>query len=197
MQEPPARHDGTAGALQSAEPSRSSRSVKGRLLHEATRFGLMFVYLWLVFGLFVLFERIIRGQMGLGFQAQGFALINALVLAKVMLIAEDLNVDRGTRGRPIAISALGEAALFAVVFIGFHILERLAVGLLHGSTLAGSVPAIGGGGFAGLATVAAILFIVLIPYFAFRDIARALAPGQMRRLLLARPVATGIIAASR
>ena len=89
------------------------------------RFGLMFVYLWVVFGLFVLHERIIRGQMGLGFQAQGFALINALVLAKVMLVAEDLRLDRGLRGQPLAYAAAGEAALFAIVFIVFHVLERL------------------------------------------------------------------------
>jgi hypothetical protein len=157
-------------------------------MHEATRFGLMFVYLWLVFGLFVLFERIIRGQMGLGYQSQGFALINALVLAKVMLVAEDLHLGHGMRRQPLACAALGEAALFAIVFIIFHILESLAAGLLHGSTLAAGVPAFGGGGLAGLVTVATIMFVVLIPYFAFRDIGRVLGQGELRRLLFSSPV---------
>jgi len=160
-------------------------------VHEVTRFGLMFFYLWLVFGLFVLFERIIRGQMGLGYQPQGFALINALVLAKVMLVAEDLRLDRTLRGQPPACAAVGEALLFAVVFIVFHLLERLAVGLLRGSTVERSVPAFGQGGFAGLVTVAAIMFVMLVPYFAFRDIGRALGPGELRRLLFSRPVSAG------
>ena len=82
--------------------------------------------------------------MGLGYQPQGFALINALVLAKVMLVAEDLKLDRGMRAQPIAVAALAEAFLFAIVFIVFHVLESLVVGLLHGSTLAGSIPAFGG-----------------------------------------------------
>ena len=60
---------------------------------------------------------------------QGFALINAAVLAKV--IAEDLNLDRGLRGQPLAYAAAGEPALFAVVFIAFHILEKLPWG--HGT----------------------------------------------------------------
>ena len=162
------------------------RTAREKLVREATRFGLMFVYLWLVFSLFVLHEWIIRGKMGLAYQAQGFAVINALVLAKVMLVAEDLNVGRGLRGQPIAVTAVGEAALFAVVFMVFHVLEALAVGMLHGSTLARSVPHIGGGGFAGLAIVATIMFVMLIPYFAFRDIARALGPAALRELMFSR-----------
>ncbi len=192
MQETPAERDAATEAHPSARATESSsRSMKDRLLHEATRFGLMFVYLWLVFVLFVLFERIIRGQMGLGYQSQGFALINAFVLAKVMLVAEDLKLDRGTRAQPIAVAALAEAFLFAIVFIVFHVLESLVVGLLHGSTLAGSVPVFGGGGFAGLVTVAAIMFVVLIPYFAFRDIGRALGPGELDKLLFSRPASAG------
>jgi hypothetical protein len=186
MQKPSTVRDGVAGAPPSAGAFGSSRNVKDRLVREAVRFGLMFVYLWVMFSLFVLYERIIRGQMGLGFQAQGFALINALVLAKVMLVAEDLNLDRGMHGRPLVYSVVGEAALFAIVFIAFHVFEWLALGLLHNSTLAGSVPAIGGGGFAALVTAAEFMFVVLIPYFAFREIGRALGPRELRRLLFSR-----------
>jgi hypothetical protein len=92
------------------------------------------------------------------------------------------------RRQPLACAALGEAALSAIVFIIFHILESLAAGLLHGSTLAAGVPAFGGGGLAGLVTVATIMFVVLIPYFAFRDIGRVLGQGELRRLLFSSPV---------
>ena len=195
MQEFTARREAAAATNPLAGAAEPKRSVKQRLMHEALRLGLMFLYLWVVFGLFVLHERIVRGKLGLGFQAQGFALINAAVLAKVMLVAEDLNLDRGLRGQPLAYAAMGEAALFALLFIAFHVLEHLAVGLWRGSTLAGSVPAIGGGGFAGLATVAAILFVVLIPYFAFRDLGRALGREELRKLLFTRPARGGTVAA--
>jgi len=86
----------------------------------------------------------------------------------------------------------GEAALFAIVFIVFHVLERLAVGLWHGSTLTDSVPpAIGGGGFAGLISVAAIMFVMLIPYFAFRDLGRALGHEELRKMLFSSRNARG------
>jgi len=125
MQKGSTTRDAATGARTATGATEPRRSTRDRLVHEVVRFGLMFVYLWVVFGLFVLHERIIRGQMGLGFQAQGFVLINALVLAKVMLVAEDLRLDRGLRGQPLAYAAAGEAVLFAIVFIVFHVLERL------------------------------------------------------------------------
>ena len=169
----------------------SKPSWKHRLAHEVARFGLMFLYLWVVFVLFVLLEKTIRGQVGLDYQAQGFALINALVLAKVMLIAEDLELGHRTRAHPIAVAVLVNAALFMVVFIAFHVLESLIAGALHGASLAASVPAFGSGGFAGLVTVAAIMFIMLLPYFAIRDIGEALGPGVLRKLFFARPSGAG------
>jgi hypothetical protein len=91
------------------------------------------------------------------------------------------------RRQPLAYAALGEASLFAIVFIVFHVLEALVMGMLHGLSLADSVPTFGAGGFAGLVTVAAIMFAVLIPYFGFLDIGRALGPQELRKLLFSRP----------
>jgi hypothetical protein len=166
------------------------RTVKGRLAHETTRFFLMFVYLWVQFGLFALHESIILGKMGRAYHVQGFAVINALVLAKVMLVAEDLNLGGWMRRQPLVYAILGEAVLFAIVFLAFHILEKLVFGLLQGSSLAESIPMIGGGGFAGLLTVAASLFVALIPYFALRGIGRALGWGELRALLFTRRAET-------
>lgn len=76
-------------------------NLKARALDEGTRFMVMFLYLWVLFGLFVLNERIILGQRGIDFSPHGFALLNALVLAKVMLVTEDLNLGRWMRRRPL------------------------------------------------------------------------------------------------
>jgi hypothetical protein len=49
MQNPPVRHDATTvRAYRPTQPDHSA--VKDKLVRKATRFGLMFVYLWLVFG---------------------------------------------------------------------------------------------------------------------------------------------------
>jgi hypothetical protein len=73
------------------------------------------------------------------------------------------------------------------LFICFHIAEEVVIGLVHGQSLAASVPAIGGGGVAGLVCVAVIVFIALIPFFGFRDLSRALGSERMRTLLFGAP----------
>jgi hypothetical protein len=172
------------------------RNMTEKLVHEITRFSWMFLYLWLQFGLFALHENIIRAETGLDYHMQGFAIVNALVLAKVMLIAEDLKLDQWLRGRPLAYAILGEAFLFAIVFIVFHVLEKIVVGLVSGSSLARSVPAIGGGGFAGVMIVGATFFVTLIPYFAFRDIGNVLGWAEMRALLFTRRPTAGVAGVS-
>jgi len=172
----PAVGDGPPGATR-------AQRIKERAREEFRRFVLLFVYLWLMFGLFALNERVILQQQGINFVAQGFALINALVMAKVMLVAEDLNLGRWLERRPRIYRILHDALLMTVLFIVFHILERMLVGTIHGEAAAASIPAIGGGGIGGLVCVSLILFISLIPRFAFWSISQALGPGQMRQLL--------------
>lgn len=160
-----------------------ARHLKAQAVNEMRRFMVLFVYLWILFGLFVLNERIILRQQGIGFSAQGFAVINAFVLAKVMLVAESLNLGRWLDKRPLIYPILHDSILFTVLFIIFHVIERVVVGLFSGATIAKSIPAIGGGGVVGLICVAVICFFGLIPFFAFRNIDRALGSGFMHELL--------------
>lgn len=159
------------------------RRLKERATEEMRRFVVLFLYLWLLFGMFVLNERIILKQHGIDFAAQGFAVFNALVLAKVMLVAENLDLGRWLARRPLIYPILHDALLFTLLFILFHVAEKVAIGLIHGQSVRSSVPAIGGGGLAGLLSVAVISFVALIPFFAFRNFSRALGPGRVNALL--------------
>jgi hypothetical protein len=166
------------------------QTFRARAADELRRFFILFVFLWILFGLFVLNERIILRQHGIGFSSQGFAIFNALVLAKIMLIAEDLNLNHWLRRRPLIYSILHYSILLTVLFIVFHVIEQMVVGVLKGETLANSVPAIGGGGFGGLMCLAVILFVTLIPYFGFRNVSRALGSGRLKSLLFGSPMDT-------
>jgi hypothetical protein len=157
--------------------------LRERALEEARRFVVMFFYLWILFGMFVLNERIILDQRGIGFAPHGFALLNALVLAKVMLLTEGLNLGRWLRRRPLIYPILFESLLLTAMFICFHVVEHLVVGLARKETVEQSIPVMGGGGWAGVACVAVILFVALIPFFAFRNVSRELGPGQLHALL--------------
>lgn len=154
---------------------------KGR--EELHRFTVMFLYLWLVFALFLLNEYVALGHQHGHLVLQGFAVINAAVLGKVMLIAEDLKLGRRFEHLPLFWSVLYKSCLFAVVFILFHIVERMAVGLLSGATARASIPKIGGGSWDGIAAVWAAITVSLLPFFALREISRVLGKDVLWNLM--------------
>jgi hypothetical protein len=75
----------------------AASKIAAKAAEEGRRFLVMFVYLWALFSVFVLQEGIVLRKQGMGFTFQGFALINALVLAKVMLVSEGLDLARWLR----------------------------------------------------------------------------------------------------
>jgi len=146
----------------------------------------MFLYLWLLLGLFAVHEAVVLREHSIGYAFHGVALVNALVLAKVMLIAEDLRLGHRLWANPPIVSIVLESLLFAVLFIFVHVLEHVISGLFGGESLSRSIPAIGGGGMKGLACVALILFVALIPFFAFRHLSRLLGDGRIMQIMFGR-----------
>lgn len=154
--------------------SDGTRSLTGKLISEVRQFVIMFLYLWILFGLFLLNQVVTLDQHGMSIVLNGFALLNALVLAKVMMVVEYFDFSRWLSGRPLIYPVVFESLLLALLFIVFHVVERMVMGFLGGESLRASVPLIGGGGFIGLVSVACILLFSLIPFFAFKHLSRVL-----------------------
>jgi hypothetical protein len=178
--------DGVPSPAEKGGPNDHKPGLKDEAIHQLREFLVMFIYLWVLFGLFSLHQSIVLAQEHINYQAQGFAIINALILAKVMLIGEDLHLGGRFRDKPLLYSILYKTFLFSVFLISFHILEEVLVGVIRGKTIAQSFPAFGGGSLQGILAVGAIVFVALIPFFAFREIARVIGPRELRSLLLSR-----------
>lgn len=163
------------------------KTARARILEELRLFFTLFIYLWVLLGLFVLVENIYRREAGEGIVVQGFALLNALILGKVMLIAEHMDVARRLRHRPAIVPILIEALLCTGLFITFHIVERVVMNLFRGTAGEESVLSLGGGGYPGLILVAIILFVSLLPFFAFKNVTRIIGWPRMRHILFGRP----------
>ena len=167
--------------------------LKAKALHEFRRFATMFAYLWVMFFLLQLHQYVILAQRHIPFEQYGVGLINALVLAKVMLVADDLRLGewRGRRRRPLIYPVLLRSTLFAVVFIVFDIIEKMVVGVLHGKAVADSVETFGGGGILGAILVAIIVAIALIPFFGFVELSRLMDPGELAQIFFLRGARSG------
>ncbi len=172
-----------------AQHDSPTRALAGRLMNEVRQFVVMFLYLWILFGLFVLNQVLTLEQHGLSIALSGFAMLNALVLAKVMMIVEYFDFSRWLRGGPLVYPVVFESLLLSVLFIVFHFVERVVMGLLKGEALQQSIPNIAGGGPLGLICIGCILLFSLLPFFAFKHLSRVLGPGYVYGLFFRGPSA--------
>ena len=143
-------------------------SLKEKAISEAKK--VIVGYLWVLFVLFEIHKiTILRGQSSatpLGYRV-GFAFINALILGKIILIAEAFSFGERFKNRPLVYAILFKSAAFSVLLVCFDILEEGIVGAVHHKTITQSMPTLGGGGVEGMLLVALMVFIVLIPFFSF------------------------------
>lgn len=175
---------GAGEAAKAGEPGHQTRSLRARVYEELRKFLIIFSYLWLVFFVFLVHEWAVLASNHIGFRFYGLATLNALVLSKIMLIAEGLRFADGLKEKPLAYPIAFKSIAFSVLLMVSYIVEEIAVGLFHGKSVAESFPQVDGGGFAGVLTVGAILCIALVPFFSFKEIARVIVEAEFRSLML-------------
>jgi hypothetical protein len=143
----------------------------------------IFIYLWVLLSLFSFREALVLNEQSLIYH-QGFALINALALAKIVLVRVFIQVGDNLKNRPLIYPIVFKSAVFAVILTCFHITEETLIGILHGKTLSQSIPNIGGGTLQGILMVGIIMFVVSMPFFAFMELDRAI--GPLRNIIVRR-----------
>ena len=163
----------------------SHGTLKQRVYHEIKEFLVIALYLWVILGLFTLHKAIILGEQHIALVYKGLALINALALAKIMLVARALHLgDRANHG-PLIYPTLVKSALFAVVLASFQILEEAAIGLYRGKSFHESIE-VGGGNWKGILSVTLITCVALIPFFGFTELQRVLGEGKLEQIFFGR-----------
>lgn len=168
----------------------TKRSKKERLLGRFKRAAVTIIYLWMLFSLFELHRWIIFRQQNITSEEAyrlGFAFLNAFVLAKVIVLGEHLPAVERFRHKPLVYAILFKSVLFSAMLICFEILEEVIVGLFHGQTIAQSIPELGGGGVEGILLLGVIMFVVLIPFFAFKELSRVMGEDELRSLMFTTP----------
>ena len=139
-----------------------------------------------MFALFQAHQYVVLARHQIPFTQLGVGLVNALVLAKVMLVADDLRLGEWRGRRPLVYPVLMRSILFAIVFIVFDIIEKMLIGVFHGKAVAESIETHGGGGIPGAILVAIIIAISLVPFFAFVELSRLMDSGELTPIFFTR-----------
>jgi hypothetical protein len=100
-----------------------------------------------------------------------------------MLVAEDLRFAKWFKDRPLIYPILCKAVGFSILFLVFDVVEEVLVGVFKGKTIGERVPTIGGGTPSEVFFVGIILAVALIPFFAFREVGRAIGERKLHSLI--------------
>jgi hypothetical protein len=150
------------------------KTLKQRAYHELKEFLIRFFYLWLFLGMFTVYKSIVLAEQGIQFAAHGAMMINALLLAKFMLMVKHFLLTKQADNAPLIYPTLLKSAIFAVALIVLKILDDAIVGYFHGKSFTESTADLGGGRWQAIAALTLILFVVVIPLTAFGELQRVL-----------------------
>jgi len=173
---------------------KTKRKAKEKAVVEFKRFVVIALYLWVLFSLFELHRYAVLRQFHLvslsGYRI-GFAALNALIMAKVILAGQALHVGEQLSERRIVFSVLFMSACFAVLVVLFDVVEEVIVGWFHGRSIAASIPKAAGGGVEGIAIVALMVFVVLIPFFLFLEVQKVIGREKLIAMIFQKRVKAG------
>ena len=188
-----ARHDrsnyGTFQGERSMEPTAAKITLAQRARRELIEYIVISAYLYICFGALILYKASVLRAHGIEYEAYGLALLKALVLGKFILIANTLRFGE-LRGvdRPI-LKILSKTLLFGLLLVVLSVAEEVIVGLIHGRTIEESLGEIADGYLPQALAIGLLMMLILIPYFAFREISARLGEGNLMKLLIARAAA--------
>jgi hypothetical protein len=161
-----------------AEPSKGA-SLKQKAAHEFIEFFGIFLYLAFFFCAFATYSMLLLHEFRASYFTFGTALINALVVAKVILIGEYAHLGKKHEAKPLFKSAIYKAVLFSLLVFAFHIVEEVIKRRWHGETFATAYQGID---FHLLLARSVVVFCTFLPLFAFREMRRVLGEDNFSSL---------------
>ena len=106
-------------------------SLKERALEELKAFWLIALYLWLFLGCFTVYRRLILAETGVPYLHYGIALIEALIIGKVVLIGRMFGFTRRFDHMPLVVPVVYKSVVFALLVMLFGVVERIVSGWFH------------------------------------------------------------------
>ena len=165
-------------------------SLKDKAIEELKIFLIVTLYLFLFLGAFTLYRWLIQKEFEVTYFHFGIALIEALVIAKVILIGKAFGLGRHFERGPLIVSVLYKSFLFGVLVALFGILEHVVEGLLHKKDWASILQGLGDIGKYELFARSIMLIVAFVPFFAFAELARVLGRQKLSALFFSKQMAT-------
>ncbi len=153
--------------------------LKGRLKHEAEAYLFNVAFLLVFFLSFTTYRALVLAEFHVGVVEYSFAVVQSLILGKVILIGDAFGMGRRFEDAPLILSALWKSLLFGLLVVAFSTLEHVVRSYVHHLPLGEELSLAGPAGLEKIARLQ-LMFVAFLPFFAFREIGRVI--GEKRLL---------------
>lgn len=154
--------------------------LKQKTKHELKEMAELSAYLAFFFFALAVYDMLLLREYHVTTWNFGVALINALVITKVIMIGEYAKLGRRHENKPLMVSAVWKAFIFGVLVYIFHMVEEGIKRLVHGSEVITTPRELR---FDQLAARSVVVFCIFVPLFAFRELRRVMGVEKFRTLL--------------
>jgi hypothetical protein len=169
-----------------SSPDKKKGKLKEKIYHEMVEYWLNVCYLTLVFAAFTQYRRFLLAAHGITYTNYWVALIEALILAKVIMIGAVLRLGRGLEQKPLIYPTLYKTAIFTL-FVGiFTVLENVIEGLWKGTGFTGDLVELLGKGPKEFLANSLVVFVAFIPFFGVKELGRVLGQDRIWALFFRR-----------
>jgi hypothetical protein len=163
-------------------PDQKKRTWKAKVSHELIEYGINVIYLALVFAVFTWHRRFVLAAYDITYTNYWVAVIEALILGKVVMIGGLFRLGRGLERKPLIYPTLYKTVVFSV-FVGvFTVIEHAIKGLWHGQGFMEGAADFFGKGFHELLAGSLVILVAFIPFFAVKELGRVLGEDKIRAL---------------
>jgi hypothetical protein len=160
-------------------------ALKQKIKSETREYLLIAAYLACFFLALTSYRKLVMAEYHIGYFEYGWALLQAMILSKVILIGEALHIGTRFRTAPLIVSTLWKSIVFALFAAVLVMCEHLIHALLHHEPVAGVFELSGGRGYEILARFQ-LMLVAFVPFFAFQEAADALGAGSVFALFFHR-----------
>ncbi len=164
----------------------TEHGIRARLAAEMRTMLVVFAYLATFLGALTLYRRLVLDAYQINYFHYGYSLVEALILAKVIVFGSALGIGERFRGRPLIIPTLYKTVCFSLLVLAFSILEHLIEGWIHGKTTRTAWDALLDQGVWEILARALVILLAFVPMFAVWETGRALGDGVLLELFFRR-----------
>jgi hypothetical protein len=160
--------------------------LKKKLVHEVVEYWINVCYLTLVFAAFTQYRRFLLAAHDITYTNYGFAVIEALILAKVIMIGDVFRLGRGLERKSLIYPTLYKTVVFTLFVAVFTLIEHGVKGLWKGEGFTSGIVDFFGKGSNEILANSLIVFVAFIPFFGIKELGRVVGQDKIRALFFRR-----------